>query len=61
MKNYMGAFSFASSTSNPLLNTNDGFANALLGNVNSYSQYNNTRHLTSSTGTRSNMCRTTGK
>jgi hypothetical protein len=41
MKNYMGSFSFASSTSVPLLNTNDGFANALLGNVNSYSQYNN--------------------
>ena len=38
--NYMGAFSFASSTSTPLLNTNDGFANALLGNVSSYSQYN---------------------
>jgi hypothetical protein len=40
-RNYMGAFSFASSSSTPLLNTNDGFANALLGNVNSYSQYNN--------------------
>lgn len=40
-RNYMGAFSFASSTSNPLLNTNDGFVNALLGNVSSYSQYNN--------------------
>ena len=39
-KNYAGAFSFASSTSNPLLNTNDGFANALLGNVNSYNQNN---------------------
>jgi len=37
--NYMGAFSFASSTSTPQLNTNDGFANALLGNVNSYSQW----------------------
>jgi hypothetical protein len=39
-KNYAGAFNFASSTSNPLLNTNDGFANALLGNVNSYNQNN---------------------
>jgi len=39
-KNYAGAFSFASSTSNPFLNTNDGFANALLGNVNSYNQNN---------------------
>jgi hypothetical protein len=38
--NYAGAFSFASSTSVPLLNTNDGFANALLGNVASYSQQN---------------------
>jgi hypothetical protein len=37
--NYMGSFSFASSTSTPQLNTNDGFANALLGNVNSYSQW----------------------
>jgi hypothetical protein len=41
MRNYMGAFSFASSSSTPLVNTNDGYANALLGNVNSYSQYNN--------------------
>ncbi len=41
MRNYMGSFSFASSSSVPLLNTNDGFANALLGNVNNYSQYNN--------------------
>ena len=39
-RNYAGAFNFASSTSTPLLNTNDGFANALLGNVNSYNQYN---------------------
>jgi Carboxypeptidase regulatory-like domain len=39
-KNYAGAYSFASSASNPLLNTNDGFANALLGNVNSYNQNN---------------------
>lgn len=41
-KQYEGSFSFASSTSVPLLNTNDGYANALLGNVNSYSQYNAT-------------------
>ncbi len=40
--NYMGAFNFASSTSVPQLNTNDGFANALLGNVNSYSQWTGT-------------------
>ena len=40
--NYMGAFSFASSTSTPQLNTNDGFANALLGNVNSYGQWTGT-------------------
>jgi outer membrane receptor protein involved in Fe transport len=40
--NYMGSFSFASSTSTPQLNTNDGFANALLGNVNSYSQWTGT-------------------
>jgi hypothetical protein len=40
-RNYMGAFSFASSSSTPLVNTNDGEVNALLGNVNSYSQYNN--------------------
>jgi hypothetical protein len=38
-RNYMGNFNFASSTSVPQLNTNDGFANALLGIVNSYSQY----------------------
>ena len=41
-RNYNGAFNFASSTSVPQLNTNDGFANALLGNVNSYSQYTGT-------------------
>ena len=34
------SFSFSSSTSIPLLNTNDGFANALLGNVSSYGQNN---------------------
>ncbi len=39
-KNYAGAYNFGSSTSIPLLNTNDGFANALLGNVNNYQQYN---------------------
>ncbi len=41
-RNYNGAFNFASSTSVPQLNTNDGYANALLGNVNSYSQYTGT-------------------
>ena len=41
-KNYEGNFSFASSTSTPLLNTNDGYANALLGNASSYSQSNAT-------------------
>ncbi len=39
-KDYTGNYSFGSSTSVPFLNTNDGFANALLGNVNSYSQNN---------------------
>jgi hypothetical protein len=39
-KPYAGNFNFASSTSNPFLNTNDGFANALLGHVNSYDQNN---------------------
>ncbi len=39
-KNYAGAFNFASSTSNPFLNTNDGYVNALLGHVNSYNQNN---------------------
>jgi hypothetical protein len=37
-QSYMGSFSFASGTSNPLINTGDGYANALLGNVASYSQ-----------------------
>lgn len=41
-RNYNGAFNFASSTSNSLVNTNSGYANALLGNVNTYSQYNAT-------------------
>jgi hypothetical protein len=40
LKPYEGVFNFGSSTSVPLLNTNDGFANALLGNVNSYGQNN---------------------
>jgi hypothetical protein len=40
--NYMGTFSFASSTSTPFVNTNDAFANALLGDVNSYSQWTGT-------------------
>ncbi len=39
-RNYNGNFSFAASSSIPFLNTNSGYANALLGNVNSYSQYN---------------------
>jgi len=38
-QNYNGAFNFAASTSSPFLNTNDGYANALLGDVNSYTQY----------------------
>ncbi|HVW11665.1 MAG TPA: carboxypeptidase-like regulatory domain-containing protein, partial [Bryobacteraceae bacterium] len=41
-RNYAGNFNFASSTSVPTLNTQDGFANALLGNVNSYNQWNGT-------------------
>ncbi len=41
-KNYRGAFNFAASSSVPFLNTNSGYANALLGNVNSYSQFNAT-------------------
>ena len=39
-RNYNGQFSFAASSSNPFLNTNSGYANALLGDVNSYRQYN---------------------
>jgi hypothetical protein len=39
-KNYTGAYSFSQNSAVPLLNTNDGFANALLGNVNSYNQNN---------------------
>ncbi len=41
-RNYRGAFNFAASSSIPFLNTNSGYANALLGDVNSYSQYNAT-------------------
>ncbi len=41
-RNYNGAFSFAASSSIPFLNTGSGYANALLGDVNSYSQYNAT-------------------
>jgi len=41
-RNYNGAFNFAASSSIPFLNTNSGYANALLGDVNSYSQYNAT-------------------
>ncbi|HEY4087527.1 MAG TPA: carboxypeptidase regulatory-like domain-containing protein [Bryobacteraceae bacterium] len=39
-RNYNGAYNFAANSSIPFLNTNSGYANALLGNVNSYSQYN---------------------
>ena len=39
-QNYSGAYSFAADSSVPSFNTNDGYVNALLGNVNSYSQYN---------------------
>lgn len=39
-RNYNGAFSFAANSSIPFLNTNSGYANALLGDVASYSQYN---------------------
>ncbi len=38
-QNYNGAYNFAANSSNPFLNTNDGYVNALLGDVNSYSQY----------------------
>ncbi len=41
-RNYNGSYSFSASSSNSLVNTNSGYANALLGNVNSYSQYNAT-------------------
>lgn len=38
-QNYNGAYSFAANSGVPFVNTNDGYANALLGNVNSYTQY----------------------
>ena len=41
-KTYNGVFSFSSTTANPLLNTNSGYANALLGDVQQYGQYNAT-------------------
>ena len=37
-QSYMGNFSFAAGTGNPLINTGDGEVNALLGNVASYNQ-----------------------
>ena len=37
-ENYMGAFNFGPSSSNLVNNTGDGYANAILGNVASYSQ-----------------------
>jgi hypothetical protein len=37
-QSYMGNFNFAAGTSNPLINTNDSYVNALLGNVANYSQ-----------------------
>jgi hypothetical protein len=41
-RNYAGAYSFGASTSTPFLNSGDGLANALLGNVSSYTQWNET-------------------
>lgn len=38
-QNYNGAYSFAANSGIPFLNTNDGYANALLGDVNSFTQY----------------------
>jgi hypothetical protein len=40
-QNYNGAFNFGASTSSPFLDTNDGYANALLGDAASYTQYTN--------------------
>jgi len=37
-QNYNGAYTFAATTQYAALNTNDGYVNALLGNVNTYSQ-----------------------
>jgi hypothetical protein len=39
-RNYAGAFNFGASTSTAFLNSGSGYANALLGNVASYNQYN---------------------
>ncbi|HXE62102.1 MAG TPA: TonB-dependent receptor [Bryobacteraceae bacterium] len=39
-KNYAGNFNFATNAGIPFLNTNDAYANALLGHVNSYNQNN---------------------
>ena len=38
-QNYNGAYNFAADSSVPFLNTNDGYANAVLGDVNTYTQY----------------------
>lgn len=38
-QNYNGAYDFGASTTTPFLNTNDGYANAMLGDVASYTQY----------------------
>lgn len=38
-QNYNGEYSFAANSSDPFLNTNDGYVNALLGDVASYTQY----------------------
>jgi hypothetical protein len=38
-QNYNGAYTFAANSGVPFLNTNDGYANALLGDVNSFTQY----------------------
>jgi len=39
-RNYNGAFNFNANSSIPFLNTNSGYANGLLGDVGTYSQYN---------------------
>lgn len=41
-QNYNGDYSFAANSAFPFLNTNDGYANAVLGDVASYSQYTGT-------------------
>ncbi len=38
-QNYNGAYNFGASTSSPFLDTNDGYANAMLGIAASYTQY----------------------